>query len=273
MSKKVLILVFLIVAFVMANVFATESRMTAMGGMNGYVKDNTDIFTYPGTIFNYNKFVTMEMRTGGDTADWSLGANLPLGEHILGVYLNEPTGIDVSDYFGETSLNLSKKIDIFYGLSDGLAVGLGLSGDYYSNNKDVETFGATYIDLKAGMSTDKLDTGIIIKLPMGKDDNKADDEKATFMNIGIDLNGRLYLIQKDNWSLAGIGELGFESSTTKFTPGSSKNTDSMINLNLGLGINYDVTDNTLLQLESDQLVWRWKRSNILPEVIRSHPTI
>ncbi len=253
MSKNVLLLVILTVATLTASLFATESRMAAMGGMNGYVKDNTDIFTYPGTIFNYNKFVTMEMRTSGYTDGWSLGADVPLGSGILGVYFNEPTGIDIDDYFDgyhsdymAGDLNLSRKLDILYGLKEGLGVGISLAGTAYSPYKDLKE-SANYVALKAGMSTDMMDTGVTIAIPMGTVENKNTKEKTTFTNFGIDLNARLYLIQKNDWSLSGLGELGFGSSTTKHKQGSEvKYASSIINLHLGLGINYNVSESTLL---------------------------
>jgi len=208
---------------------------------------------YPGTIFNYNKFVTMEMRSPGSTYDWSLGANLPFSEKILGVYLNEPTGIDVNSIpgFDEAELNISRKIDLFLGLSDGLAVGLGLSAASHSNNKDVETQSATYLDLKAGKSTDMLDLGIIIKLPMGSIEHKNPTIKTTFFTLGVDLNGRYYFIQKEDWSLSGIAEFEYMGNTSKYKPSGGteqKATTSEISLHLGLGINYNVTETTLLAL-------------------------
>jgi hypothetical protein len=256
MSKKLVLLVILTFVMLSASLLATESRMAAMGGMNGYVKDNTDIFIYPGTIFSYEKFVTMEMREAGTTASWSLGANMPLWGGILGVYFNEPTYFNVDDYldwhsdYDDGDLDISKKLDIFYGIKDGLAVGIGIAGSAVSPYKELKE-SANYIDLKAGMSTDKLDTGIVISLPMGKVEETVTKEKVTFFNMGVGLNGRLYLIQKENWSLAGLVGLGFRSNTVKYTPGTDvkanpKGTESIIDFNLGLGINYNVTESTLL---------------------------
>ncbi|HNX00870.1 MAG TPA: hypothetical protein PLE74_04165 [Candidatus Cloacimonadota bacterium] len=259
MSKKYLILVLLTFAAITANLFATESRMDAMGGMYGYTPDNTDIFLYPGAIYNYNKFVTCEMRNSSDNT-WSIGANLPLQQGmILGVYFNQPTGIDIDPFFSNHSdysygdLDISKKLDVILGIKQGLAFGIGLAGSSFSPYKDLKE-SADYLDLKAGMSTDKYDMGVILTLPFGKVENSGTKEKLTFFDMGLNLNGRMYLIQKPGWTLYGLGNIGFNSNTGKYTPSQEdkstnpKITQSTIDLNLGLGINYDVAKNTLLVL-------------------------
>lgn len=121
MNHKTLIMLLILLVLVAGGLFATDSRMTALGYPYGFLRDNTDIHAYPATIFKYNRSMTGELYDAGDDWNWTLGANVPINSSVFGLYLNLPTGVDVGDHldwnygYRDTDLDISKKIQFYFG--------------------------------------------------------------------------------------------------------------------------------------------------------------
>jgi len=166
MSRKVLLLITMLLIVTITSIMATESRITSLGNPSGFIRDNTDIFYYPATIFNYSNRIDLELRGEGNIGDWSIGVNLPMYKNVLGVYLNRSTGFDIDDYFYTdykhsdydwNDLNIRKKIQFLYGFKEKYGIGLGMSIDNNTTpvgadvTKNV-TMSAKYFELLGGIS-------------------------------------------------------------------------------------------------------------------------
>ena len=89
--KICLSLLLLILIVVPISAFGSETRVGSMGGVGMFIRDDTNIFTFPGTIAQYPNLAIAEMRLRKTNNMYSIGTNLDLeGKGILGVYLNSP---------------------------------------------------------------------------------------------------------------------------------------------------------------------------------------
>ena len=188
MNRKSLVLLLISLVLVASGLFATDSRMTALGYPYGFIRDDTDIHTFPSTIFRYNRSVSGELLTAGNSLDWTIGTNVPLKANVLGFYLNLPTQVDLDGHINWPGfdLDLSRKVQFYYGFKDKFALGFGMAIDSEKNTREIdatntdytEDLSAHYFEISGGMSVDKMDLGAKIYLrgaSAGDDDNNAID--------------------------------------------------------------------------------------------------
>ncbi len=265
MNRKALLLLFVVLTLAVSSIFATESRMTALGNPFGFIRDNTDISYYPGVINMYERNLRAEL--GTTSFDWKLGANLPLMNNILGVYLNEDTGINVDSYFtngvnyyNTGDLNISKKIQFYYGFMEKFGVGFGMAidskvEDYTDNPDEQAEMGANYFEITGGMSDDKMDLGLGLGFWGASDSNTdpSNKDENTLGGFGFSANGRYFVVENDNFDFVAAANLMFTGSSmeNKDVISSSNTTTTnedygTLYFDLGIGLNYKFDENNKL---------------------------
>jgi hypothetical protein len=178
MNKRLTIVLLIFLAVISS--FATQSRMSGLGNPYGLIEDDTDIFTYPATIFQYDRMAVGELQQASDSAEWSMSANIPILNYKLGVYLNQDTGLtqgNWTNYYVEEEdvafdLDISKSVEFNFGFNDHYAVGFGTSIDYESETNFTEENGdtrkfepaANFYTLFGGYSANNLDLGLRLNI-------------------------------------------------------------------------------------------------------------
>jgi len=257
---------------------ATESRMTALGNPYGFIRDDTDIFIYPGAMHSYNKTIIAEMNNSSSKADWTLGATLPILNYKLGIYMNRATGVDIDDYLTVNNfdhsdylageLDIAKKVEFLFGFMDNFAVGFGTAVDYMTDpvyytvppSTEVKVKylnkSASHYTLFGGMSNQKLDLGARINLSGAVVENEYSKEETAAAIMDIILNGRYYVVDNDALALMAKGGFALSSSVIEYTPvqpanstiKSREETESAMMLDTGIGANFKVTDHSTVIL-------------------------
>ena len=216
--KKVVILT-LLSLFVLTSVFATQTRMSGLGNPYGLIQDDTDVFMFPATIFNYSGVAVGELQQFSGSTNWSMSANIPILEYKLGVYLNQDTGIDLPGY--GTDLDIPKSVEFNFGFMDKFAVGFGTSVDYkaeeehtYGNNetKKVEP-NANFYSFFGGYSANNMDFGFRVEMANAEAVDNA-DEYFEMGHTYFEVNGRQIL--KPAYNIEIIVKAGFSMDMTEF---------------------------------------------------------
>ncbi|MBM4399076.1 MAG: hypothetical protein FJ041_01925 [Candidatus Cloacimonetes bacterium] len=256
MSKKVLVLLGLLLIVLISNLCATESRIMALGNMQGFTRDNTDVFIYPGTIFKYLKSADVELRGQGMQSNWSIGTNMPLSSFVVGAYLNRPTGIDLDAYLNHSNytagnLDIQKKVQFLLGLADKYAVGFAMAMDSYSNplpSKKELSMSAMYFEFNGGMSTDNVDLGASISVPMASVENESTKEEDALTGFGFNANARYFIYQGSKLTTTALGNFGFSTIGEENKAGSSKAEYSygQFMFDVGIGAEYKIAENNNL---------------------------
>lgn len=259
MNRKTLLLLLVALVLTAGGLYATDSRMTALGYPYGFIRDNTDVHAYPATIFKYNRTLNGELADYDDYY-WSIGTNVPLKANVLGVYFNLPTNVDADthlfwdeDYDKSTDLDISKKVQFYLGFMDKFAVGFGMGIDSESTTDDdyKEEMGAHYYELSGGMSTDMMDLGLKLFLTGGKwDDNDTSPSvsETSYSGIGLNLGGRYFIQENGSLDIVGLANLGYESYGDEVVHPDTKAITNKLDhsgllFELGAGANYMLGSN------------------------------
>ena len=90
-SSTVIALTLSLIFIFQIDAIATETRVGSMGGVGFYMRDNSNIYVFPGTFFTYSDQVVGELRVKEADYFYSVGAHLPVSSNAqIGVYLNSP---------------------------------------------------------------------------------------------------------------------------------------------------------------------------------------
>ncbi|HOC95962.1 MAG TPA: hypothetical protein PK802_05570 [Candidatus Cloacimonadota bacterium] len=261
MNRKSLVLLLISLVLVASGLFATDSRMTALGYPYGFIRDDTDIHTFPSTIFRYNRSVTGEIFTAGNSWDWTIGTNVPLKANVLGFYLNLPTDVDLDGHINwpNFDLDLSRKVQFYYGFKDKFALGFGMAIDSQKYTREIdatntdytEEMSAQYFEISGGMSVEKMDLGAKIYLrgaAAGDDNDNALIDESSHSGLGLKLGGRYFIQENNNLDLVALANLGFESLGDKVERGGASNREDKashfrLEFGLGLGGDYKIAPN------------------------------
>jgi hypothetical protein len=269
MNRKALLLLFVVLALAASSVFATESRMAALGNPFGFIRDNTDIHAYPGVIHQYENNVSAELPSTS-ASDWKLGANLPFLGNQLGVYLNTDTRIDVNlhlptaNNYAPGDLDISKKIQFYYGFMDKFGVGFGMAID--SKKKDLTDnpdkfaeLNASYFELSGGMSDEKMDIGVGLGFWGAGTKNDLNSDETSMGGFGFSAQGRYFLMDTDEFGMVAAANLGLMSGSDEQKFASTGTQDySMMNFDLGVGLDYQFSD-------MHKLIFGFKPLNLVSE--------
>lgn len=263
MRVRLLIVLAASFIFLTSALFATEARMASLGYPYGFVRDETGIFIFPGTINFNNRTVVAELNNSFDESYWTIGANLPVKDFVLGLYLNKPTDIDLTATpFAD--MDISRKIEFLFGFGEGFGVGFAMAMDSKTDplfdpatgdplEKD-QVQGAHYFEIKGGMSNEMMDIGVNVVIAGASDEDEAADTEESFSRMGFGLNGRYFISEDDD--LAIMATLGFamvmggyEEPAGAESRSETVETDSTVTemiFDLGVGVNYKLARNSTL---------------------------
>lgn len=260
MKSTHLLYALMLCAMLISGLFGTESRMTALGNPYGFLRDDTDVFRYPGTLNSYNRVLTAELNSPSSDVDWSIGANLPIRSNVLGFYLNRNTGIDIdyandlnghSDYT-DGNLNISKAVLMLLGFQNKFTLGMAMSIDN-SRNEVSDTkemlMDAHYYELSGGISTDKFDLGAYAYLSGAEINHELSEEVANHDFLGFNVSGRYYLIDDADLSCILLGNLTYDDWKSKHVYPYETNIKVSQNQNIidfGIGANYKIGKSSTL---------------------------
>jgi len=263
-----LISLFLLTSFLLYQpaVFATETRVGSMGGVGFYMRDNSNIFVFPGTFYQYSNQVVGELRVKNDNSFYSIGVHMPVSNMVLGAYLNSPLDLNIpAGVVDEVSLD--RATDLFFGTKLSgfdLGINLRIGMDSYSADMDNGTDtveykeSARYIAIGAGISNEKIDLGLRVELPAAGSDFPASDPgdedlKTTWDGLAVGFNGRMWMEKRDKFQLVPLVVGYYGTATREITPGFGLDTTyttdyNRLNLAGGIGVNYQLNDDNLLVL-------------------------
>ncbi len=255
--KKIIILC--IVTLIALSAFAQSPRLMSMGNVDGYVADADDIFTYPGAIHNYGN--TAYAYLGQDAQDdyWkNFGINVAFNNYIIGAYFNKPVMWNPT-FMVLNDVELDKQMDLFFGFNESLAIYLTLALDGYSepgddpDNEDTEV--AMCFGLGGGYSTDKMDIGIHVSIPVyGRETsysvvdpveeprvNSVEESESKF---ALALDGRMTFAQVGNVDFVGKADIMFAGGTYDDGNDATKDKeDSMLGFGIGVAGVYNYDEN------------------------------
>jgi hypothetical protein len=250
----------LLLSGVIFNSSASETRVFSMGQTGVFMDDNSNISLFPGTLMRYGNEIVTELRLKDEESLFSAEVRLPVNSYILGLNFNRP--ISLFDPGVGINISLDNTSDLYFGTKLGendLGVRLSYGRDGF--NRD-STLGipkleesARYLEIAGGYSTDMYDASISLELPSVNSELGGD--KDEYSGTGINVNGRYYYQYDTNMQLVPVVKLGYGSASRKTDLGGGlpqAETDySSQMLNLGIGLNYQISENSLLIVAVDPL--------------------
>ena len=257
MKIKTLCVIFLLYVVVIAGLFSvpaysTETRVTSMGGVGYFIRDNSNILYLPATLVYYSDQVIAELRTKNDDDSYTIGGHFPVTDQgsVLGVYLNRPITVNFPVSEIANHLELERTASLFYAMKSGdMNYGLGVSfahdgwADDDGETEDTET--ANYIGIQGGISSELFDVGVMVDLP--RVNVEIGESEHTFSGNGFGILGRYFMKQTDILEIVPVGAFYTGSGTVEYNnnSSSSENDVSTMNLSLGVSLNYNITANNL----------------------------
>lgn len=256
-SQKKLMTTMLIAAVLMlvisAASFATESRVRGMGGFGNYLRDNSNVFTYPGTLYGYRGQAIAELRSQGDDASYTLGAIVPYNEAAFGLYLNRlpmrvwMPEIDIDG--NDVLIGFDNATDFYFGKqmssSDlGLRLSFGGSGhneDNFGGGDDDLKASSRYIGLGGGLSSADWDFGVYFDLPAAK--AELGDGEWTLSGAGFGVNARMFKAHGTDFEIIPAIAANVASAKGEYDSGvegvdTEETKWSNMNIGVGIGFNY-----------------------------------
>jgi hypothetical protein len=256
-TLSILLAVVLTVAFG-AELFATESRVEAMGGIGLYIRDNSNVFIFPGTFADYPKQFLAEMRTKNMKSMWSGGVHVPFGDDaVFAAYMHRPTHALIPDGIVDY-VDFDWATEAYYGrpLSDyNFGVGLSVSLDSYTTpdmtpKDDEYKESATFVGVSAGISNDMMDLGVMFELPSAKAEDPDWDSDNEFSAIGFGAVGRYFTGEDDKMIVPAVA-VHYGSGKHEFGDAEVDYTDIMFTL--GIVLDHMINDDNRLILGIEPL--------------------
>jgi hypothetical protein len=247
------ITVVLISVFVFAsgvNLFATETRVSSMGGVGFFMKDNSNIFYYPGTINQYSGQVIGELRFKENASSYTIGVNYPINDNsVFGMYLNRPMAIGVP-YGVVQEVVLDHTTDFYYGMKSAtfdLGFRLSAALDSYKDRDTVTKESAHYFAFGAGLSSEKTDIGLLAEMP-GVNHKEPGNYEDKWSGFNFGAGARTFL--GENTKIVPVVNFLMGSSKAEYDSTSANNDVEYTNMDLGLGVglNHPINEDNLLIL-------------------------
>jgi hypothetical protein len=119
-----------------------------------------------------------------------------------------------------------------------------------SDPKKNISMSAMYLGFSGGLSTQRMDLGANIDIPIASVSNEVTKEEEALLGIGLGLNGRLFLKDTPSMKYLVLADFGFNSTANVYK--ANENADDVTNgegtllLDLGLGLNYSPSENSTL---------------------------
>ncbi|MBN1154738.1 hypothetical protein JXB12_07445 [candidate division KSB1 bacterium] len=260
MRQKTMLSVCLLLAIFVTGLFsipayATETRVSSMGGVGLFIRDNSNVLYFPATLVNYSDQVIAELRIKNSDESYTIGGHLPVTDQgaVIGVYLNRPIPIPLPVSEITNHLELEQTASLFYATKSGdLNFGVGFSfahdgwKDDTGSEKNSET--ANYFGIQGGISSELFDLGIMVDLP--RINTEMGESELSVSGNGFGLIGRYFMQQTDILEIVPVGSFYTGSATSEYNynSSSSETKHSNMDLLLGLSFNYHITKNNLAVL-------------------------
>jgi hypothetical protein len=266
---KLLILAVFLFAVQTIDVSASETRVFSMGQVGLFIPDNSNVSPFPGTIMNYGDEVVTELRFKDFEPSFSAEARIPINSYMLGVNFNRPISF-MTPSVGEGFVSLTNTSDLYVGTelmgnNVGLRVSLGRDG--YNQDSILTVFqpqldeSARYLEIAGGFSSDYYDVGVSIEMPKVKSElvtlppGTVETLKDEWSGTAINLAGRYFYEFNEKMKAVPVLRFRTSSSSQKTDqPGTAPQlqTDfSEFGINLGVGLNYQLNESSLLVLAID----------------------
>lgn len=190
--------VMLLMLFISFAVLASETRTLSMGGVGVFIKDNSNVTPFPGTLLSYNNQMYTELRVKDTQTSFTGGVHLPVLNtgFVAGVHVNRP--IMPIDQFGAApNITVNQVSDILFGMKMGdnnLGFRLSYGADGFQQDSTIaqpkiEEYGR-YIEIGAGISNKKFDVGVTVGMPAIT--NETGQVKDELSGLGFGVNGRYF---------------------------------------------------------------------------------
>jgi len=255
--KKILFLTVILAFILSIAAFASDTRVMTMGNINGIVIDEANIWMYPHTINNYPKLFAAEYMSGSDFA--SVGVHMPWKDEddapVLGLYFYRNVSFD----FGAANRPLTEnatfapneRLTLFYGTHMGDRP-FGLAINYVQASQKSETsdlersnFALNFIVSKE--MSDNFEVGGDISFWSFTDkDGAGDDLSETSGNMAFDVFGRYWMDKKGKFQKVVHAGFGLYNSKLDDGGGAGELKYTEFSIDLGLGCNYQSTENILV---------------------------
>jgi hypothetical protein len=245
---------------------ATETRVGAMGGVGYFLRDQSNVFVFPGEITQYPQMVVSELRQKNQDATYSVGAHLTLSEGlVLGAYINQPLALSIPHLPDGSSvlpghITLDQTTDLLLGKDLGdmsLGAKLSIAFDGYTN--DDTGFGqpgqlkesGRYFSLTGGASSRTMDVAGLIELPGAKTEFRR--MESTWSGVGIGAKARLFMGDPKGPQFVPVAVVHLLNTSEKIDSGimgapQDKIDFSTVNVGLGAALNYPLNEGNLLVL-------------------------
>jgi hypothetical protein len=261
MKNQILIFtaVLLILSGLVWDTSATETRAFSMGQTGVFMYDNSNVLLFPGAVMRYGNEVVTELRLKDAENLFSAEVRLPINSIMIGLNYNRP--IDMYDPGVGDYVELENTTDLYLGTKlMGNDVGLRLSYGQDGYKRDSVFIGqtkleesASYMEIAAGISSTNLyDISIGLEMPKIKSEEgfpSGTPVKDEFSGTGFNLNGRYFYQYDPKMNFVPVARLGFGSASRKVNQGSTelgKVDYSMMQFSLGIGLNYQISTNSML---------------------------
>ncbi len=254
----ILFIVFLLLCAAKMNGWATETRVFSMGQSGLFLNDNSNILYFPGNVMRFGNEIVTELRLKDNEELFSAEVRLPVSSYMLGLNFNRP--INVFNPGVGTNIRLEQTSDLYFGTKIGgndLGVRFSLGRDGYSQDSTLVQprleESARYLEIAGGYSTDVFDVSLGLELPSIKSELQRNKDEYSGNNIWI--NGRYFYQYNSEIKFVPVLQISFGSADRKTDLGAGipqAETDySLSNVNLGIGLNYQISENSLLVLAID----------------------
>lgn len=243
----------LLLSVIVTDINATETRVITLGGVGYFIKDNSNVFVFPGAISLYQDQFIAELRTKNTTSTYTVGTHLGFdNKSVIGIYLNRPILVTpTAGVFQQVILNNST--DLLFGMPFGVYdIGARFSfgfdgfeddmGDTDTSNDVKES--ASYMSLGAGVSNETMDIGFSFDLPSMK--REVGDNDVTWGGTGIGINARMFM--GNPMKLVPLFVFNTGSASFEYGAGDSTIDYSNMMLGFGAGINYQINEESMLIL-------------------------
>ncbi len=241
---------------------ASETRVLTMGQTGVFMYDNSNVVLFPGAMMRYGNEIVTELRLKDTESLFSAEVRLPFNSYMVGVNFNRP----ISFFNPGVGMNISlnQTSDIYFGTPLGgnnLGVRLSYGRDGFNQDstliQPMVEESARYLEIAAGYSSDKYDAAISFELPSVTSEVSGD--KDEYSGTGINLNGRYFYPYDAEMVLIPVVQVRFGSATRKTDMGvgvPQRELDySLLNFNLGIGLNYELNANSLLIFAIDPFAY------------------
>lgn len=222
---QVFMTILLLMVFFAFEAMGSETRTLSMGGVGVFIKDNSNVTPFPGTLLDYNNQMYTELRNKDNQTSFTGGIHLPVLNtgFVAGIHINRPI-MPVDQFGAAPNIQLNQVSDILFGMEMGgnnLGFRLSYGADGFSQDS---TVGQTkieengrYLELGAGISNKQFDVGVTVAMPAII--NETGQTKTELSGLGFGVNGRYFHKLSSKLQVVPVVLFYTMSGTGEFDPG------------------------------------------------------